>query len=237
MRPVWNRLYDLRKTYGAAGQGYWDAGLPLRSIESHPQYGDVEWPNDLKEQMEKVMTGLQRWLAMKAVTLKTHAPGVLSPGPFVDAAIEAICIGIDCPKRIFTGSERGELASSQDERKWRTKITGRQNRYLTPRLVVPFVDRLIWAKVLPEPADGYRVSWPDAEKLTPEQQAKVAESRMKAAAAYAQGGVNQIIPEVVFLTRELGYEDKEARNALDQAAAAEPPVEEPPEEESLTGLV
>ena len=229
MQPVWNRLCDLRKTYGAAGQGYWDAGLPLRSIESHPQYGDVEWPKDLKQQMENVMTGLQRWLAMKAVTLKTHAPGVLAPGPFTDTAIEAICIGIDCPKRVFTGSERGELASSQDERKWRGKITGRQSRYLTPRMIVPFVDRLIQYRVLPEPVDGYRVFWPDAEKLTPEQQAKVAESRMKATAAYVQGGVNQMIPEIVFLTKELGYDDEEAQDALDQAAEAEPLIEEAPQ--------
>lgn len=228
--PVWNRLYDLVKTYGAAGQGYWDAGLPLRSIESHPQSGNIKWPDDLKEQWERVMTGLQRVIAMKQVTLKTHAPGVLSPGPFTEAAIEAICIAIDCPKRIFMGSERGELSSNQDERRWTgRKVPGRQRRYLTPRLVVPFVDRLIWAGVLPDPGeDGYCVDWPKMDRLTPEQQAAVAESRMKAAAAYIQGGVNQMIPEVVFLTKELGYDDDEAREALDQAVAEQQAEEDAP---------
>ena len=38
--------------------------------------------------------------------------------PFIEVHLQAICIKIPCPKRVFMGSERGELASAQDDSQW-----------------------------------------------------------------------------------------------------------------------
>jgi len=217
-RPVWNRLYDLVKLYGGSAEMYWRGAFPGYSIESHPQFGDIEWPSDLKDQVEQWTNGLQRFFRLGGVTMKDHAPQVVDPTPQIGAQVEAICIQIDVPKRIFTGSERGELASSQDARKWARRVGRRQTRYLTPRVVVPFVDRLIALGVLVEPSDGYGVGWPDLAALSPEERATVADKRTQALAKYVGGDVHELIPPMDYLTRELGYTPDEATSMLEAAA-------------------
>jgi len=60
-----------------------------------------------------------------------------------------------------------ELASGQDDSTWNDKIRGRRNDYCTPRMVVPFINRLIQVGALPVPTDKYKVVWPDPETLKP----------------------------------------------------------------------
>ena len=90
---------------------------------------------------------------------------MVDPSPQIEAQIDAICVQIPIPKRIFIGSERGELASSQDKGSWNERLEARHNNYLTPRVVATFVDRLITLKVLPEPVE-YQIEWPNLNDLT-----------------------------------------------------------------------
>ena len=154
MRPVFNRLYDLRKIYGASGEGYYKGAFMGLSFESHPQLGgDVDVnPTEFKEQLEQYQNGLQRYLFSTGMTAKSLPPQTVDPTPYINIHIEAICIQLGIPVRVFKGSERGELASSQDDASWNDRLRERQRNYLTPRLIVPFIDRLILYGVLPEPA-------------------------------------------------------------------------------------
>jgi hypothetical protein len=154
MRPVLNRLLDLRKIYAGSAEGYWRAGcMPTTVLETIPQLGgDVKVDMQaLKDMMEDVQNGLQKWYALMGMSAKTLAPTVVDPTAQVNVQTEAICIKIGCPIRVFKGSERGELASSQDDAAWNDRLRERQNNYLTPRLIVPLIDRLIAMGVLPEP--------------------------------------------------------------------------------------
>jgi hypothetical protein len=154
MRPVLNRLLDLRKIYAGSAEGYWRAGcMPTTVLETIPQLGgDVKVDMAaLKDMMEDVQNGLQKWYALMGMSAKTLAPTVVDPTSQVNVQTEAICIKIGCPIRVFKGSERGELASSQDDAAWNDRLRERQNNYITPRLIVPLIDRLISMGVLPEP--------------------------------------------------------------------------------------
>jgi len=153
MRPVLNRLLDLQKIYGASAEGYWQAAFTGLSLETHPQLGgDVTIDaSDVRNQLENYVNSLQRYLALTGMSAHTLAPTVSDPSSQIDKHIEAICIQLGIPKRVFMGSERGELASSQDDASWNDRLKQRQNGYLTPRVIVPFVDRLISVGVLPEP--------------------------------------------------------------------------------------
>lgn len=215
-QAVFNNLIDVRKVSGGSAEMYWRGAFPGISIETHPQLGgDVTIDNDaIKSAMENYMHGLQRYFALMGMSAKSLAPQVVDPTPQINAQLDLICIRMACPKRIFLGSERGELASSQDERAWNSRLTFRQRNYITPRMIVPFVNRLIWLEVLPKPV-SYRVTWPDLEKNTPAEEATIALTRTQAMSAYVAGGVDQLIEPLNYFTRVLGFDDETAQEILE----------------------
>ena len=153
MRPVLTRLLDLQKLYGSSAEGYWRACINLMTFETHPQLGgDVDFDaDDIKDQWEKTSNSLDRAMVLAGMSAKAVAPNVIDPTPHILVQIEAICIKLAIPKRVFMGSERGELASSQDDSAWNDRIKQRQANHVTPRIIIPFIDRLIQVGVLPEP--------------------------------------------------------------------------------------
>lgn len=154
MRAVIDRVKDLRKLYGGSAEMYWKGAFPGISLETHPALGgdvDLDRPG-LRDMMESYMNGLQRYLALMGMSAKTLSPQVVDPRSQIDVQIEAICIDLGIPKRVFMGSERGELASAQDDAAWNDRLRERQRTHITPRVIVPFVDRLIAVGVLPVPS-------------------------------------------------------------------------------------
>lgn len=153
MRPVLNRLLSIRKLLSASPEGYWRTCFTGLSLETNPALGGDVVIDKAKtmDQLEQYMNGLQKFLLLSGMSAKTIAPNVVDPTPHYNIQVEAICIKIACPIRVFKGSERGELASSQDDSKWNDRIRGRQILYGIPRIIVPFFDRLISVGVLPQP--------------------------------------------------------------------------------------
>ena len=217
MRPVWNHLYDLKKLYGGSAEMYWQGALPGISLETHPQLGgDVETDEDaIKDMMEQYSTRLQRYLSLSGMSAKSLAPQVVDPKGHIDSQIEAICILGGYPKRIFMGSERGELSSSQDSITWNNRVASRQNGYVTSQIIVPFINRLILMGILPEPI-SYNIVWPDLNNLSEEAMADVAVKRTEALAKYVQGGVDALISPVDYLTAILGMTVDEATEIVDE---------------------
>jgi len=238
LQPVLNHVLNLRKLYGSAPEMYWRGAFFGLSLETHPQLGgdvavDVE---SLRDMMENYGEGLQRYLTLMGMTARPLAPTVVDPTPHIEADLNAICIKLGIPKRIFLGSERGELASSQDQTTWNDRLQERRSRYLTPRVIVPFINRLIALRVLPEPKDGYRVYWPDIDALTELEKAKVAEVKTNALAKYVAGEVDALIPPIDYLTRFLGLGEEEAQTILAGAVEGmednEPEPKQPEEPEA-----
>lgn len=217
--PVFNHILDLKKLYGGSAEMYWKGAFPGLSIESHPQLGgDVIIDKAaVREELDNYQNSLQRYLVMNGLSAKTIAPQVVDPTPQIKTYLEAICITLGVPMRIFLGSERGELSSSQDSKAWNNRLMGRQNGYITPRLISPFVDRLIFAGVLVPPTDGYKVKWTDLNNLTDEQRATIAQKRVMSMAQYVSGGVESIMSPLDFLTRELGFSQEEGQQINDSA--------------------
>ncbi len=212
MRPVYNRLHDLRKLYGGSAEMYYKGAFPGLSIETHPALGGEVTIDkaDMKVQLEAYMNSLQRYLALSGVHANSLAPQVVNPKAQIEVQLTAICVQIGTPVRVFLGSERGELASSQDAKAWNGRLKHRQTVYITPRIIVPFIDRLITVRVLPVPPNGYSAVWPDLDSLTDDEQATIAVKRTESLAKYVQGGVENLIAPVDFLTRIIGLTQAEA---------------------------
>ena len=221
MQSVFNRLLDLTKLMGGSAEMYWRGAFPGLSLETHPQLGgDVNInESDLKSKIWDYQNGLQRALSLVGMSAKSLAPQVVDPSKQVEVQIDAICIQLGIPKRLFMGSERGELASGQDDSTWNDRLRARRIDYIGPRIIVPFVDRLIQIGVLPEP-DGYQISWPDPETIKPTEQSAIAVQTTDAIVKYVGGGGQSLIDPLDFLTRVLSFDKEEAEEIL-QATSAE----------------
>lgn len=216
MLSVFNRLLDLDKIFGGSGEMYWKGAFPGLSLETVPQLGgDVVIDTDaLRDMMENHENGLQRYLALVGMHANSLAPQVVDPTPQINANIEAICIERDCPKRIFMGSERGELASSQDQDHWGKVLQSRRVNYITPRIIVPTTNRLILLNVLPQP-EGYSVKWPEVETLGELEKADVALKLTQAIIAYVSGDGAQLMPVGQYLTLVLGFSSEESDTIIE----------------------
>jgi hypothetical protein len=229
LRPVLNRVMDLVKLYGGSAEMYWRGAFPGLSIETHPQLGgevDID-RKAIRGEMEQYMNGLQRYLAMIGVSTKSLAPQVVDPTPQIEAQLTAIAIQLGIPKRIFMGTERGKLASTQDDSTWNDRLRFRQGAYITPKIIVPFVDRLIELGVLPEPK-GYSVQWPDLNALTEEQKAAIALRRTLTMARYATGGTDAVMAPRDFLMRIMGFTETEASAIVESVKAEQKKLADSP---------
>jgi len=219
MQQVLPRILDLRKLYGGDAEAYWKNMLMRLFLETHPSLGgqvkiDIE---ALKTMMEN-MDGGQRWGWLSGLTAKTVAPTVVDPTSHIMVQIEAICIKLGIPKRVFMGSERGELASSQDDQAWNDRLKFRQNSYITPRIIMPLIDRLICVGVLSEP-QGYHVQWPDLTSHSDSDRAGILTQKAQAYATYISGNVESLIPPMEWMTKFDNLTEEQARAILGSAAA------------------
>jgi hypothetical protein len=222
MEPVLNRLLDLRKVYGPDAEGYYRNGIPGWAFETHKELGSADLDKQsLKDNWEEYSNSMSRLMATEGGTLKPLTTSLADPKPHIEIQIEAICIKLGIPIRIFKGSERGELASSQDDAAWNDRLRERQNTYLTPRVICPVIDRLIALYVLPVPKapDGYKVWWPDLESQGEAEKATIANTKVTALAAFfdpAKSLPMEVAP-IDFWTRIMGEEEKEAKAIIKNA--------------------
>ncbi len=202
MQQVLNNLLGLRKLYGASPESYWKSCFTGLSLETHPQLGGNVNINreKLTGMMENFQNSLQKYLVLTGMSAKSLAPTVVDPTNHVATQLEAICIKLGVPLRIFKGSERGELSSTMDDEAWNSRIHARQVGHVTVRVVVPFVDRLIAIGVLPKPQKGYSVDWPRMDSLTDKEKAEIATSITTALARYVRNSVWMIMAPLDYLT-------------------------------------
>jgi hypothetical protein len=220
MQTVLPQIINLRRLYGGSTVMYWNGALPGLSIESDPSLGgdiEVDVP-EVKDEVEQYLAGLQRVMFLNGLSAKSLAPQVVDPSPQMTRQIEAICIKLGIPVRVFKGSERGELASTQDDDAWNDRLRDRQNRHVTPRIIIPFFRRLINLGVLPRPK-GFSVFWPDITSRSEMQKAQIVVQRTAALANYVGGGVINVMALLDYLTKFMNMTRVEAETIVANAKA------------------
>jgi hypothetical protein len=204
MQRVYNTLLDLRKILGGSGEMFWRGGFPGMAFELGGDAGTQEVSTATKEAMqeniEDYFAGLDRALLLENVEVKQMDPQVADPSGHIDMQMKAVALSLGVPYRVFMGAEQAKIASTQDKRTWNERVMKRQNKYLTPMLVRPLIDRLIAYGVLPEPKE-YFVAWPDREAITDKDIADVAVKEVDAMAKYVSGNVAAIMsPKDLFVS-------------------------------------
>lgn len=180
LQPVFNLLYDLAKITGATAEVYWKGAYRGMHINVDPEWAlgtldttRTEVLNELKANLEEYDHGQTRWIRTQGVEVTPLTGEIPNPKHASDVIVQMISGTTTIPARILTGSERGELASTQDETNWNSRITERRIQFAEPEIVREFVDRLIRWEVIPDTIEGdYTVSWPSLFKLDDKEQAQ-----------------------------------------------------------------
>lgn len=188
LEPVYNHLLDLQKILGSGAETFWRLSNPgiAFTADSDAQM-DKEILDAMKGQIDEFENGMRRYLALQGLTPNTLGPGnqIADPSPAVGALLDVISGATGIPKRILTGSERGELASSQDADTWASRIDERQNNFATPQIILPFVNKMIETGNIAKPQGVVTVVWPESGALSPKDQAEVGRIRSETLAKYA----------------------------------------------------
>lgn len=168
LEAVWNYFDDLDKVVGGGAEAFWmraNGGLQI-DVDKKMQLSDANNTlASLQEQAAAYEHGISRIMRTRGVNIKQLGSDVADFGSPADTIVTLIAGTSGIPKRILTGSERGELASSQDRDNWNDQVKDCRSSYAEPVIVRPLVDRLVAYGYLSEPKQ-YEVWWPDAAAMT-----------------------------------------------------------------------
>lgn len=213
LKPVVNYLLDMEKCHGAAAEGFFQQtppatvyNLPADMTMDATTYSDA----NMQEKIDDFTHGYKRWLITQGFDIKTIQPQISDMRQVVDPLLDLIAGTTGIPKRILIGSERGELASTQDETNWNKRIEERQQNWAEPFVLRPLIDELVAKGVLPVPQGGeYDVEWRENLALSEDAMAQIAECKTNAITKYAgTPGAEDIVPPDVFLSEVMGFSEE-----------------------------
>lgn len=214
LEAVYNRLQDIELAVAGGAEMFWRGGFPGYSFETD---ADTEFPqsdDNLDDEIFKMIHGLQRYIKLRGIKMNSLEQQIADPSVIVDTELKLISSGTGIPLRILTGSERGELASTQDKGNWNDRVDERRVDHAEPLILRKTIDRFVEFGIVAEPTSGigkYRVEWPALDTQTEKEATEIALGKSRAIAEYAKTPDAQlIISPLEFLVRIIGMERSEA---------------------------
>ena len=236
MERVYNRFMDLEKIVGGSAEMFWRGARPGYQANIDKEYSmDPDQIEKLLDDFNEYEHHLRRILVNEGVEYKALESQVAKPKEHVEVQIQMISSGTNIPNRILLGSERGELASTQDRDNWFSYLDVRREEHAEPDIVRPFVDWCQEYGILAE-QEEYGVVWSDLRTESDKDRVEIGKSRSTILKEYTQSiGAEDLIPMDVFFTKFLGFDEEEAEvivNAIEKERRNNPP-ETPPTPEEL----
>lgn len=215
MEAVYNLLEDAEKVLGSSAEMAWrgaDYGMLLAARDGF----ELEDPEAIEDEVMAYYHGLQPYLRTQGLDVERLGGEEYDPSGVMDQILKLIAGETGIPQRILTGSERGELASSQDRASWLGRMAERQQHFCEPVIVRPTIQRLVDAGILPAPEGGhFEVQWPTLFELSEPEKAQVmadkAAALRDAAAALTMTGAwtaEEVRQEVLGWEPEIGTQAK-----------------------------
>lgn len=200
LEPIYNWLLDLEKLVGSSNETFYLNARPGTALSVDK---DAELTpqalKDMKSQAEEFENSLRRIMTLRGATATPLNAPVADPKSNADMLISLIAGAKGIPQRILIGSERGELASSQDENNWAAITNSRQKQYATPFILRPFLEIMIDTGNVIEPSGELKIEWNDANALAPDKQAEIAERKSNTLKNYLfSPGAEEVVPPQEF---------------------------------------
>lgn len=183
LKNVYNRLDDIQKVLGSSAEMFW-SGADQKYHYNLNTDNAARIPEDALADIDEEVQQLVHDMSKAVRTINTDLEVIggqeVNPEGVITEEIKFLSGSTGIPKRILTGSERGELASSQDRANWYGKVAGRQETFAEPDILIPLLDALMESGALPEV--DIEVEWPNLFELTELEEAKVWKNRAQAGA-------------------------------------------------------
>jgi len=228
LEVVFNRLMDLEKIVGGSSEMFWRGARPgyQSMIDKDYQLG-TDTEDKLQDELDEYENNLRRVITVEGLKLEALAQQITDPSTHVDIQIQMISAVTGIPKRILTGSERGQLASTQDKEEWLGYIQARREDFAESRILRPFIDRMIEVGVLPKPAVDYSIKWEDLFSISDKDKAEVGKTRATALKEYTANPIAEsVIPPRAFMKYFLGL-SKDDIDMIDEIIQSEMAQETP----------
>lgn len=207
LEPVFNCLMNIEKIAGGAAEMFWRGARPGFHGKVDKEYTMTEQTKtDLLDQLDEYENDLRRFLINEGVDIEPLTQVITDPTPHLDTQLKLISSQTGIPVRVLSGSERGELASTQDTTEWLTYVQARREDHAEPRIVRPTVDRFIELGILPEPEEDYTVLWQDLFSISEKSRVEIGKNRAAALREYSYNPIQQeLIPPDAFNDLFLGF--------------------------------
>ena len=178
LRPIYNRILDWQKVIGGSAEMFWRGADRKLVANLDPDAGRLDDTDAMKEQVEEMRHGLRDTVFARGLSIDALGGNDVDPSGVADTILDAIASETDIPKRILIGSERGELASTQDRANFYGNMEDRRRRHAGPGILRPFVNRLQRAEILP--AGDFKIHWPELFVLDAMEKADIQAKRAQA---------------------------------------------------------
>lgn len=209
LEPVYNRLQDIELIAGGSAEMFFRGAFPGIAFEMDKDAQIID-ATALEDEIEDYIHGMKRYLKLQGIKANSLPPQAIDPTNHLKVQIDLVSACTSIPKRILVGSERGELASTQDSSFWDDCVEERRTNFDTIKIVRPFVDKLVEVGVLPEPSEEYTVNWPPLHVQSEKERAEIAERWATALGKYVSAiGSDLVIPEPIFLSKYFGFTQEE----------------------------
>lgn len=229
-RAIYNHLTDLvYKVMGASSEMYWrSADRKLIANDSTDAGGQAIDEEKAEKQVQELVHGLRNVAYLRDVELDSIGGDSPDPSGLSNELLKLIAGNTRIPKRILLGSERGDLASTQDKAAFVGMIDERKQKFAGPQIFRDFVDLLREHGVISEPEDGtYDIEWPTSFDLNELEKAKL---KQRKASAYknvaAQGDPSEVATRGERRQEVLDLPPDRGDAVDDPAAAADPMIDD-----------
>lgn len=198
LQAVYNQLIDIEKLMAATGEAGWR--MTTRKIVLSTKDGyQLATTTVTASEVEDLIHNLRDVVELEGFDVTVLSGEMVDPSKAFDKNIELISAATGIPKRILMGSERGELASSQDTDNWYDDINTRRVEFAEPVILRPFINRMVYAGVLPKPTVGIYFDWPSLYESDDSEQATIASTYADVVTKLAAPGVSMVIDPGQFL--------------------------------------
>jgi len=193
LEAIYNRLVDVEKLLAASGEAGWRAITRKIIVSTKDGYQLAEGTVST-DKINDMIHGLRDVVELEGMDVNVVSGEIIDPTGAITNQLSMISAGTDIPVRILVGSERGNLASSQDEKHWNDNIQSRRTQFVEPTIIRPFVKRMIYAGILPYPQSGaFCMDWPSLYETDDATQAQTFLTYTQGITQLAGQGVERVV--------------------------------------------
>lgn len=212
MRSVYNLLTDVLKTVGSSAETFYLNARGALHMDQDPlsKMDDIS-KRALIDNMQNFTDDLTRFLLTKGIKVAPLNFNIADPSHNFDMLMSLLSAATGIPKRILMGSERGELASSQDEKNWAGRVNRRRRAFCEEEMLRPLLNWFIERGILPKPkGDRVIITWPEKKFTTELDESTIALNKAKAMNEYTNNPLNkEVMPAKQFAEEVLKEEYRE----------------------------